>query len=427
MIQSRQPRVPAGRVLLPLPPGEGRGIGDCPRPGRGEGDRQAPSVKPRPVVQLVAIAATFFALLATPVSAQRRNVRANPPPPAQPPAAQRPKNLAGTANQVRGDEITPECKVAVEKGLAWLAKNQTRASGEGGRGGGFGYSNNIAITALSGLAFMEAGNLPGQGKYGREVKRCMEFVLQNCQDSGLIVSDVSQGPMYGHGFATLFLGEIYGMTHDETVKEKLERAVRLIERSQNPEGGWRYQPVPADADISVTICQVMALRSAREAGIKVDKGVVDRAIAYVLKCQNPDGGFSYMSGQSGFGGSGFARSAAGCCALYYSGVFEGDNLKKGLDYIKNSGGPGAGGGFRGGDGQHYFYGYYYATQAMFLAGGDYWASFYPNIRDELIQRQTSDHWSGEVSEDYCTAMALIIIQMPNRYLPVFDASTGAGR
>jgi len=53
--------------------------------------------------------------------------------------------------------------------------------------------------------------------------------------------------MYGHGFATLFLGEIYGMTHDDTVKEKLERAVRLIERSQNPEGGWRYQPVPADA------------------------------------------------------------------------------------------------------------------------------------------------------------------------------------
>jgi hypothetical protein len=61
--------------------------------------------------------------------------------------------------------------------------------------------------------------------------------------------------MYGHGFATLFLGEVYGMTGDETVKEKLQKAVRLIQKTQNPEGGWRYQPVPYDADISVTITQ----------------------------------------------------------------------------------------------------------------------------------------------------------------------------
>jgi hypothetical protein len=330
--------------------------------------------------------------------------------------------LAGHANQVRGDEITPETKTAIERGLVWLSSKQTNGGGFNGMQS-FGYSNNIAITALSGLAFMEAGNLPNSGKYAKEVRRCVEFVLANCQDSGLITSDATQGPMYGHGFATLFLGEVYGMTHDDTIKEKLERAVRLIERTQNNEGGWRYQPAPLDADISVTICQVMALRSAREAGIHVDSGVIRRAIDYVLKCQNPDGGFSYQAGGGGFGGSGFARSAAGCCALYYSGKFDGDNLKRGLDYIKNSGGPGGG----RGDGQHYFYGYYYATQAMFLAGGDYWASFYPNIRDELIQRQNGDHWTGEVSEDYDTAMALIILQMPNRYLPVFDASTGLGR
>jgi len=373
--------------------------------------------------RIFVLIAVISALAATPTFAQRRNRQAAAAPPPQPAQPQRPKNLAGQANQVRGDEITPETKAAVEKGLAWLSSQIRGGRFESGRGASF--SNNVAITALAGLAFMEAGNLPNQGKYGKEIKACVDFILENSQESGLIAADAAQGPMYGHGFATLFLGEVYGMTHDERVKEKLEKSVRLIERTQNNEGGWRYQPAPLDADISVTICQVMALRSAREAGIKVDKGVVDRAIQYVLKCQNPDGGFSYMAGQGGFGGSGFARSAAGCCALYYSGVFEGDALKKGLDYVKNSGGPNAGG-FRG-EGQHYFYGYYYATQAMFLAGGDYWASFYPSIRDELIQRQSGDHWSGEVSDDYCTAMALIIIQMPNRYLPVFDASTGAGR
>src|SRR6185437_16324449 len=127
---------------------------------------------------------------------------------------------------------------------------------------------------------------------------------------------------------------VYGMTHDESIKEKLQKAVKLIQKTQNPEGGWRYQPVPYDADISVTICQVMALRAAREAGIKVEKEVVDNSIKYVRRCQNPDGGFSYMASQGGGGGSGFPRSAAGVCALYYAGVFEGDDLERGLKYIQ---------------------------------------------------------------------------------------------
>ena len=329
--------------------------------------------------------------------------------------------LAERPNQVRGDEITPECKATVERGLAWLASRQTREGGFSGMQG-FGYSNNVAMTALAGLAFMEAGDLPGRGKHGKETQRCLDFILQNCQDSGLIASDASQGPMYGHGFATLFLGEIYGMTGDDTVKEKLQRAIKLIERTQNPEGGWRYQPAPYDADISVTICEVMALRAARDAGIKVSRDVIEKSIQYVLKCQNQDGGFSYMAGQGGFGGSGFPRSAAGCCALYYAGVFEGDKLKKGLDYVVKYA-PGAGGNPR--NEGHYFYGYYYATQAMFLAGGEYWSTFYPAIRDELIRSQITDHWQGDFSEDYATAMALIILQMPNRYLPVF-AGKGPG-
>src|SRR5262249_57590267 len=106
-------------------------------------------------------------------------------------------------------------------------------------------------------------------------------------------------------------GEVYGMTGDEEVKEKLQKAVRLIQKCQNGEGGWRYMPVPYDADISVTIAQVMALRAARDAGIKVEKDVIDKAIGYVRRCQNPDGGFSYMAREGGGGGgSGFPRSAA---------------------------------------------------------------------------------------------------------------------
>ena len=331
-----------------------------------------------------------------------------------------PDKLADRPSQVRGDEITPQQQQSVERGLEWLAKHQK----PDGSYGGDGMNPHAGITALAALAFMQAGNLPGRGKYGDNVQRCLDFVLNNCQESGLIVSDQSHGPMYGHGFATLFLAEVYGMTGDERVKDKLQRAVRLIQKTQNREGGWRYQPVPLDADISVTICQVMALRAARDAGIKVEKETIDNAIKYVRGCQNPDGGFSYMMRQGGGGGSGFARSAAGVSALYYAGVFEGDDIKRGLEYIKRFV-PNKTGAANPEMEGHYYYGNYYAVQAMFLAGGDYWAKWYPAIRDQLIvkQNKATGSWTGDFSEDYATSMALIILQMPNRYLPVY---TGKG-
>src|SRR5205823_6819876 len=123
------------------------------------------------------------------------------------------------------------------------------------------------------------------------------------------------------------------------------------------------------------------------------------------------------------GGSGFARSAAGVASLYYAGVFEGDELKRGLKYIQRylpSRSNAQSSEVEG----HYYYGHYYAVQAMFLAGGDYWATWYPSIRDQLIaKQQPSGCWQGDNSQDYSTAMALIILQMPNRYLPVY---TGKG-
>lgn len=328
-----------------------------------------------------------------------------------------PSTLAEHANAVRGDEITTAQQKCVAHGLQWLGEQQGDDGGFGGSPYSGADTRHAGITALAGLAFMEAGNLPGRGKYGRQVQRCLDFILDNCQENGLIVSDHSHGPMYGHGFATLFLGEIYGMTGDEAVREKLIKAVRLIERTQNEQGGWRYQPVPYDADISVTICEIMALRAARDAGIDVDKDVIDKAVKYVKACQNDDGGFCYQAEMHG-AGSGYARSAAGVAALYYAGAFQSDEIEKGLRYLAR---------FTPGTGEQaaegmYFYGNYYAVQAMFLAGGNYWASFYPAIRDQLIDRQDKSNgsWNGEAGDAYATSMALIILQMPNRYLPVYN-------
>lgn len=305
-------------------------------------------------------------------------------------------------------EITPELNDAVDRGLSFLAAEQQ----DDGSFGAERYGRHAGITALACLAFMSHGDLPGRGTYGPQVEKGLQFILDSAHENGLLAADTSHGPMYGHGFATLFLAEIYGQTQDSRVREALIKAIRLIVGSQNNEGGWRYQPVPNEADISVTVCQVKALRAARNAGIKVPKETIDKAIEYVRRCQNPDGGFRYMLNS---GNSAFPRSAAGVMTLYAAGVYEDQAIDRGLEYLLDHL-PG-----EGRNTPHYYYGQYYGVQAMFFAGGEYWQRWFPAIRDVLLERQASDgHWEGQAGKAYGTAMALIVLQMPNRYLPIFQ-------
>lgn len=306
-------------------------------------------------------------------------------------------------------EITEEQRTAVEKGLAWLAAQQKQ---DGSFGSQSHYGPHVGITGLASLAMMSDGNFPGRGRYGEVVGRALSFVLAHSSESGLLAAETSHGPMYGHGFATLFLAEVYGMTNEPAVRETLRKAARLIATTQNEEGGWRYQPVRNDADLSVTICQIMALRAARNAGIYVDKVVIERAIEYVKTSQNPDGGFRYMINS---GGSAFARSAAGVAAMQYAGMYGDETIQRGLKYLQRFRPP------REQTVGHYFYGHYYAAQAMFLAGDAYWGSWWPAIRAELLAKQLPEgSWRGQAGEEYGTAMALIVLQMPNRLLPIFQ-------
>lgn len=323
------------------------------------------------------------------------------------------------SDDVLPNEITPELESAVEHGLAALARFQ-RADGSFGEGQ---FGGNVAITALSGIAFMADGHIPGRGAYGDNVSKALEYILANCAENGLVAGDTASGPMYGHGFATLFLGEVYGMlpggaesSLTSKTHQALVRAVRLIETTQNEEGGWRYNPLPYDADTSVTICQIMALRSARNAGLDVSKQVIEKAVKYVQACQNPDGGFRYqMQG----GPSLWPRSAAGVATLYYAGKYDDPGILRGLRYLEENALPGK----NGPNTLHYFYGQYYSVQTMFLAGKEHWARWWPAIRSELLATQNSDTgvWNdSSVGDAYGTAMALIILQMPKRYLPIYQ-------
>lgn len=339
-------------------------------------------------------------------------------------AQQTPRRIDRSIEAEAQKLITPETQAAIDRGLAFLAARQ--APRDGSFGSSASARRRVAITALSGMAFLSSGSTPGRGKYGANVQRAVDFLLTRCQPNGFIYDEGNTGghfgPMYDHGFATLFLGEVYGMTRNAQVRTNLERAVRLIVNSQNKEGGWRYEPDSKDADLSVTVCQIMALRAARNSGIYVPKQTIDRCTEYVRKCQTPEGGFRYQLTTS-WQAVTFGLTAAGVVTLYSAGIYEGKSLETGIQYLER---------YRPSTAMHqpanhYFYSHYYAAQAMWHAGGQRFEQWYPEIRDELIHgpfpfRSSGGGWRDPSSygDDYGTAMALLILQTPNNYLPIFQ-------
>jgi len=318
------------------------------------------------------------------------------------------------------DVITPKTQEAIDRGLTWLGKRQILSGANEGAFGHGGYQGGVAVASLAGLAFMCSGSPPGQGPFGKQIDRCVKFITKCVQETGYISQpNFGQDNMYGHGFGTLFLSEVYGMSDrgevDSTVGDKLRAAVKLTCQCQNDAGGWRYAPQKSDADLSITICNIMGLRAARDAGIHVPDDVREKCIDYVKKSQNADGGFRYQISSGSH--STFPLTAAGVVSLYSAGIYDGEPVEKGLKWLMKYV-PGKGSSNTG----YFFYGHYYAVQAMWHAGGEYWQQWYPAIRDTLLARQSSDGSFGdtEVCAEFGTAMACIILQMPNNYLPIFS-------
>ena len=339
------------------------------------------------------------------------------------------------ASETGAEFITAETQAAIDRGLSALARSQLDDGSFSDRFNGA----SVGITALAGLALMSGGHQPGRGRYGRMVSKALEYVMAsaNGPNPGFLTTPESQGntfrgqgdqkAMYSHGFGCLFLAEACGMLPDPARQRKargvLEQAVAYTVAAQNREGGWRYDKVPPTADVSVTVAQMMALRAAKNAGVFVRKNVIDAAAQFVRDCQTADGGFSYFRGQGGGRGvySAFARSAAAIVGLYSAGVYEGKEVEAGLRYLRQFV-PGRQFALGEIPPKHYYYGHYYAALAMWTAGGEYWSRWFPAIRDELLtkSRQAGGAWTDPQGTAYATAMALIILQLPNNYLPILQ-------
>lgn len=319
----------------------------------------------------------------------------------------------GAVKELSAEElVTPAIQASIDKGLRFLASRQMDRGADRGAFGTGNYNGSVGIAGISGLAFMSEGSTPGIGRYGRQVERCADFVTRNVSDTGYIQRSGQrgqQGNMYGHGFAMLFLTQAFGMTRNRVLGNKLKLAVKLTLNAQNKDGGWRYRPEPTDADLSVTVCQIMALRAARDAGINVPDPAREKCIEYVKKSQIDDGGFRYtLRG----GHTTFALTAAGLVSLFSAGIYDGPQIEKGLQYLMRHRARATG--------HYFFYGHYYAVQAMWHAGGKWWNDWYPYIANMLLERQQPNgSWTSPYSDEFGTAMACIILQMPNDRLPIF--------
>ncbi len=328
------------------------------------------------------------------------------------------------------DLVTADAQAAIDGGLAKLV---TLQAGDGGFSDRTGFGN-VAVTGLAGLALLAGGHHPGKGKYGRAVAKAADYVVgkgTGTRAGYLQNTDgfFSHGAMYQHGFGALFLAEVCGTfpsaDRQGKVRDMLEKAVAVTVKSQNRDGGWRYSPQPADADVSVTVAQLMALRAAKNAGVYVDKSVVDKTVEYIKGCRLADGGYSYQKAQPGTG-SLFPRSAAAVVGLFSAGVYDGHpDYKKyvegGLKYLMRFLPGQRLGNIADLRDNHYWYGQYYAALAMWTAGRPYWTDWFPAVRGDLLAKRTpTGGWDDPNGTAYATAMACVILQLPNNYLPIMQ-------
>jgi hypothetical protein len=343
------------------------------------------------------------------------------------------------------DEIEPKYRGAINKGLEYLARTQHRDGHWEANGGAYP----VTMTSMAGLALLLEGSTIREGKYAYRIRKAVDWLLERVQRNGLIgnphVTAEGGRYMYGHGFALLFLSQIYGEEEDLDRRKKLEavltKAVEFTGRAQSTLGGWYYTSAADGHDQdegSVTVTQLQALRAARNAGIVVPKGIIDKAVKYLRDSTTQRGGVIYSLSQQGgrgaYGGERPALTAAAVACAFSAGDYNSEYAKKWIKYcqtaipIDQTGRDHIG---------HWEYTHFYYAQVLYMLGDNGYAKLFPDSKPEnqltwskyrkvtfdfLVSRQGSDGgWSAShIGPVYTTACYLVMLQLDNGTLPIIQ-------
>ncbi len=319
---------------------------------------------------------------------------------------------------------TPASESAVEAGLRWLAAHQRPSGGwwfdhqDGecdGRCGNPGASRcSTAATGLALLAFLGAGYTPEIGPYQDEIRAGLNYLNRQAKITKF-GADLQQGSMYGQGIATLALCEAYAMTRDQSIQTLAQQAVDFIAHAQHDAGGWRYNP-GQKGDTTVTGWQVMALKSAEMAGLRVPTPTIVSTRMFLDSVQTEQGAYyGYLAP-----GKEPSPTAIGLLLRMYLGWrHDHSSLKLGVAYIYDLA-----------PSRHDLYFNYYGTMVMSHYGGEPWEAWNGVLRDHLVNTQSKrGHESGswyfpdehgdQGGRLYNTAMAVLILEVYYRYLPLY--------
>ena len=300
-------------------------------------------------------------------------------------------------------------------------------------------NNPIGGTAYALLPFLAAGQTHKDGLYKKQVQAGLAFLTSigitapaGYDLRGVVnKADDDTDPNYAyyvHGAATLVLCEAYGMTKDRKLKQAAEGAVLFLVNSQNPRGGgWRYNPRD-DGSTSVTAIQVMALKAAEKAGIKIPDSTW-KGISFYLDSVSVDGKgrYGYEVEKKTYAMS--VTSMAMLSRMYLGWGRDDGDMRASIGLIDKS------------TSTENYYTNYFATQVMKNWGGPEWDRWNGRLRDQLIARQETDgpakgSWAPQDRADYSksggrlltTCLATLTLEVYYRNKPLLPeiTSTSSG-
>lgn len=321
---------------------------------------------------------------------------------------------------------TGETEDAVALGLAWLKRNQRNGGNWSLKGpyNGGGINEDIpAATAMALLAFVGAGNTHKSGEYADVVDKGIRYLVSRQTDDGFMATgSPGRQKMYSHAQATIVLCELYGLTRDPYLAEPAKKAVQFCVEAQSARGGWRYEP-REDQDVSVTGWYVMALMSARMAGIPVDSEVLFKTSRFLDTVQREDGAlYTYQDYDIH---PSISMTAEGLLCRQYLG-WEKDRkaLHVGAEAILDH--P-----ISWSDKDRSVYYWYYATQVLHHLGGDKWRQWNDTMKVALPGAQTKagpdagswepkgDAYAGPGGRLYVTCLCIYCLEVYYRHMPLY--------
>ena len=342
---------------------------------------------------------------------------------------------------------------AVTDGLDWLVRHQA-ADGSWsnknlGPGAetlcnraepcfGTGEACEMAHSGLALLALQAGGHYYfNRQTHSDEVRKGLDWMVSHQRPDGGLVGSLSQGNnfhqtyMYEHGIAAFALADAcaaaaaLGEPRHERYYNAMEKAVEFIYRHQHNDGGWRYTPHPnAASDTSVTGWPVLALKSAKEAGVPLRDDMVEKVRAYFRAREaGRDGRTGYDSPHSYHT---HATTGVGMLARQFL-LKEPDAplIRDAADYLAKAAETTWKDRSPAGQNRDYYM-WYNCTLGMFQAGGENWKRWNSVVRDTIVNLQRhggcpsgswdpSDRWGGRGGRIYSTALAILTLEVYYRY------------